>query len=107
MSHSDVGAILGTVLSLQKRAGCPGMISGKLLQSLCPAPGACRAELDGAPPAIPAEAGQGLATSALKAGGTATGEALVQACDGRRMWLIIGLITLSSPLAILLTQVPL
>ena len=81
-----------------------GMISGALLQSLCPAPGACLAQLGGAPPAVAPLSGQELSTG-LKAAGTAMGGSPLQPCDGRTMWLIIGLITLTSPIAIFLTQV--
>lgn len=81
------------------------MISGKLLQTLCPAPGACPAELDSTEALGQSKRGASLTSDASLRGEGAGAAAIVQACDGRTMWLIIGLITLTSPVAILLTQV--
>ena len=92
---------------------CAGMISGQLLQSLCPAPGACPSEAasvtntstsSDVAPSPPLRAGAERATSAAIQTVNVQPK-LPSPCRGRPMWLIIGLITLSSPLAILLTQV--
>ena len=81
------------------------MISGKLLQTLCPAPGACPVELDSTADLGQSKRGASFTSNVSLRGGGAGAAAIVQACDGRTMWLIIGLITLTSPVAIFLTQV--
>ena len=57
-----------------------GMLSGKLLQDFCPDTSPCDARTQGAPD-----------------GGTGT-------CNGRALWGIIGCITLTSPLLMLVLQ---
>ncbi|KAL4424382.1 hypothetical protein ABPG75_001683 [Micractinium tetrahymenae] len=105
-----------------------GMISGALLQTYCPDAGQCsdrRKEDDSK-----AEAGRRLLALLSGGGGSgggggaasgsggwvrslaaaaggeggAGGEAPAAYCDGRMLWLIVGAITLSSPLLVLLTQ---
>lgn len=102
---------------------CAGMISGALLQAYCPDAGQCSdrpQEDNGSPGGPAAQAGRrllalmsgrgsgnwarGLA-AAVVGEGDAAGEQPAAYCDGRRLWLIVGLITLSSPVLVLLTQV--
>ena len=70
------------------------MISGWLLQAYCPDNGEC------------VEGAGGRRLLAALTGGLAGGAGGPAAeCDGRTLWGIVGVLTLSSPLAILLTQV--
>ncbi|KAL4420864.1 hypothetical protein ABPG77_002823 [Micractinium sp. CCAP 211/92] len=98
-----------------------GMISGALLQAYCPDAGQCSdrpQEDNGSPGGPAAQAGRrllallsgqgsdlarGLVAAAAGEGDSA-GEQPAAYCDGRRLWLIVGLITLSSPVLVLLTQ---
>eukprot|EP00887_Chlorella_sp_A99_P006636 scaffold3.g6636.t1 len=81
-----------------------GMLSGWLLQRYCPDRGQCVDDDPGGggPGASPAPLRRLLGSLAGDApplppqGG--------KACDGRTMWLIVGLLTLSSPVAVLFTQ---
>lgn len=77
-----------------------GMISGALLQAYCPDNGQC-AERE--------EEGDGGASRRLLGlmtgrGLAAPGDPEPYSCNGRMLWTIVGLITLSSPLMVLLTQ---
>jgi hypothetical protein len=77
------------------------MISGALLQAYCPDNGQC-AERE--------EEGDGGASRRLLGlltgrGLAAPGDPEPYSCNGRMLWTIVGLITLSSPLMVLLTQV--
>ena len=89
-------------------AGSAGMISGKLLEAYCPDNGQCDSQHQ-------APSGRRLLSS-LTGGILASAGKIIQAreltadppvseCDGRMLWLIVGCITLSSPLLVLLTQV--
>lgn len=60
---------------------CAGMVSGLLLEKFCPDDGMCD---DGSRPIIPPDQ---------------------RFCDGVSLWGIIGLMTLVSPILILVTQV--
>lgn len=74
------------------------MISGALLQAYCPDHGQCTEAGAGGGPGrrlLSALAGRGLGGAAPEG----------YECDGRALWTIVALITLSSPLAVLLTQV--
>lgn len=102
------------------------MISGALLQSYCPDAGQCsdRPEEGGSGSGPAAEAGRRLLALLSGSDGSSTGamhslaaaaaalgddggagEQPAAYCDGRRLWLIVGLITLSSPVLVMLTQV--
>ncbi len=84
------------------------MISGKLLETYCPDNGQCGDE--------PGQGSAGRKLLTAMTGGIVGAwnglhmraleeEPPVGECNGRMLWLIVGLITLSSPLLILLTQV--
>lgn len=80
-----------------------GMISGALLQAYCPDHGQCTEAGAANSPGrrlLSALAGRGLAGGG---GGTSAAPGGYE-CDGRALWTIVALITLSSPLAVLLTQ---
>lgn len=75
------------------------MISGALLAAYCPDNGQCNA------PGGEGGPGRRLLQAAARALGVGGDEPPVSECNGRALWLIVGCITLSSPLLILLTQV--
>lgn len=75
------------------------MISGALLQAYCPDNGQCDTNAAGTGGAL-----RRLLEAAAAAAGGAPAEGQ-PTCDGRSLWTIVGCITLSSPLLVLLTQV--
>jgi hypothetical protein len=81
-----------------------GMISGALLQAYCPDHGQCTEAGAADSPGrrlLSALAGRGLGGGG---GGSTSAAPGGYECDGRALWTIVALITLSSPLAVLLTQ---
>lgn len=121
----------GCCVSFCMRSACPscrppraGMISGALLQRYCPDNGQCTERTDSSGGGGDARRrllalllGRGGSASASRGGwlrslaegaaggegGPGGGEPYV--CNGRALWSIVGAITLSSPLLVLLTQV--
>lgn len=80
-----------------------GMVSGWLLQTYCPDNGEC-VEGGGKPARRLLDAALARGRALLGAGGGGGAEPVAE-CNGRMLWLIVGLLTLTSPIVILITQV--
>ena len=90
----------------------PGMMSGALLARFCPDTGQCVNGASSGPTrrllraVLMLRGGDGAAGEAAAAGaGVGDPSGAPSDCNGRLLWLVVGVITLTSPVLVLLTQV--